>query len=259
MEKLVNVQHNDKEVSLLVIAPNASVSREAEKIYHKTLVNGMRDNMPVMAEIDEFLEKRFPLEEERREREVVINEINDKQTALLSGRLGDQKLTREEGRKIAIEIMGLRDRLMLQNQARTALYSVTAERAADLARTNYLLYLCILNNSTRKPYFVSYEDYEEHKDSNLVLEAVKAFRDLTTVAYDEQDDPEVKWLKKYKFMNEDGRFIDNKGRLVDADYRLIDKDGRYINEAGEFVNKFGQRVDEKGQLLIVEDESAYSE
>jgi hypothetical protein len=259
MEKTVKVNHNDKEHTLLVISPTSAINREAEKVYNQTLIESIRNGLPVVAEIDEYLEKRFPIEQERREKDEIISLINRKQKSLYSGKDGDRKLTKVEGRTLAIEIMDLRDKLSAQNVSRASLYNSTAERFADIARTNYLLYLCILNSETRKPFFVSYEDYEDHKDSEIILEAVKAFREVTNITYKNDEDPEVKWLKKYKFMNDEGYFINAQGKRVDAEYRLVDPKGRYINEAGEYVDKFGNRIDEAGELVIEVEDSAYSE
>jgi hypothetical protein len=65
---------------------------------------------------------------------------------------------------------------------------------------------------------------------------------------------ENKFLKEFKFVNEDLQFIDKEGHLVDAEGRLINEDGRYIayrTEEGRknkdpddvyFVNRKGEEV-----------------
>lgn len=259
MEKTIKFKQGDQEISLLVISPTTQINKEAEKIYQQTFVENLRAQRPLMEEIDREFESRFPRAEERKIREKLIADIDVMKVALLSGKRDGQKLTKAQGRALAIEIMDRRDELTSRNRNRLNLYNLTVERIADLARTNYLIYLCILDPQTRKPYFKSYEDYLDHYDSELLLEGIKAFNDVTSNGIEIEDDPEIKWLKKYKFMNDEGRFIDDKGRLVDEEYRLINADGRYINENGEFINKFGHRVDKDGNAIIEEDPSAYSE
>jgi hypothetical protein len=62
--------------------------------------------------------------------------------------------------------------------------------------------------------------------------------------------PENKFLKKYKFVDDQLRLVDKKGRLIDADGKLIDSDNRFIDEEGNFVDKFGNRVDKNGDYVV---------
>lgn len=260
MEKQISVDVDGKVFDVLVIAPTNKINREAEKEYQKALMEALRDKLPIAAEIDQELESRFDLNKEREEREEIIKDLSMKQVMLRSGNANGRKLTKMQGRALAIEMMDARDKLSYQSAVRRALYTLTAERKADLARTNYLVYLCSLDPKTRKPYFANYDDYLDNKDSNLVLEIIKTFGEVTSVDYsDIPDDPEIAWLKKFNFMDKEGRFINNDGKLVDRDMRLIDENGRYIDQNGNFVDKFGHPVDAEGEQIIVEDPLAYSE
>lgn len=62
--------------------------------------------------------------------------------------------------------------------------------------------------------------------------------------------PENKFLKKYKFIDQKLRLIDKKGRLIDSEGRLIDESGRYVDDNGSFVDKFGNKVDADGDYIV---------
>ena len=66
----------------------------------------------------------------------------------------------------------------------------------------------------------------------------------------EKNLPENKFLKQYKFVDDNLRFINKDGKLVDQDGRLIDENGRYINQNGEYVDKEGNLVDDKGDYVV---------
>jgi hypothetical protein len=103
-----------------------------------------------------------------------------------------------------------------------------------------------------QPYFNSMEDYL-NKSTDIV--AVRAAQTLANMIYGLDNDyennlPENKFLRQYKFVDSKLRLINKEGKLVDEDGRLIDEDGRFINAEGKFVDKFGYLVDKDGEYIL---------
>jgi hypothetical protein len=96
------------------------------------------------------------------------------------------------------------------------------------------------------------EDYLNRATEQV---AVLGAQNLANMLYGLDSDyennlPENKFLKKYKFVDDKLRLIDKQGRLIDEEGRLIDESGRFINDKGEFVDKFGNRVDFDGNYVV---------
>jgi hypothetical protein len=96
------------------------------------------------------------------------------------------------------------------------------------------------------------EDYLNRANEEA---AVLGAQNLAAMLYGLDNDyennlPENKFLKKYKFIDDKLRFIDKKGRLTDNEGRLVDENGRFIDESGNFVDKFGNRVDKEGEYIV---------
>ena len=154
-------------------------------------------------------------------------------------------------KSVALEIRELRADLRELISSRTSLDSNTAEGQADNARFNYLVSCCLVYSEGNKPYFDSYESYL-NKSAEPV--AIKAAQVLASRMYGLDDNYETnlaenKFLKEYKFVNDDLRLINKEGHLVDEEGRLIDEDGRFINEKGEYVDKDGKPVDDNGDYV----------
>jgi hypothetical protein len=107
-------------------------------------------------------------------------------------------------------------------------------------------------NETKQPYFKNLEDYLSRSNEPV---AILAAQHLANMLYGLDNDyeknlPENKFLKKFKFVDDNLRLINDKGKLVDEEGRLVDENGRYINEAGEFIDRHGNRVDDKGEYVV---------
>jgi hypothetical protein len=116
--------------------------------------------------------------------------------------------------------------------------------------------LCVLNPTTKQPFFPDQKSYDANADQPWVIEASAQ---LANMLYGLDPDyannlEENKFLKEFNFVNDDLRLIDKDGHLVDIDGRLINEDGRYIayrTEEGKknkdpdqvyFVNRSGEEV-----------------
>lgn len=251
---------NDKTVELESTEITPRIRRDSEKYANLALQQAIADGFPLQIQLEQTLKNqgfnfdKFGVEIDRIGREIKALEIS-----LLSGRIGEKKLTKLEGRALAIDIKKKREEVLTATSSLNAVYARTAERQADNERWQFFVYSTTVDPKTGRPFFKSFEEFKENSDTQLALDATVNFSKL--ISGDNKIDasyPENKWLIKYNFMNEDLHFIDSKGRLCDEDFRLVNSEGRFINENGEFIDRDGNPVDASG-TLIIDTNAAYAE
>jgi hypothetical protein len=174
-------------------------------------------------------------------------ELNDGEKRLAKGGFS---LT--DAKKLALKMRDIRLDIRELISVRTSLDNHSAEGQADNARFNYLVSACVVYKDNDKPYFKDLADYMDRMDDPVALEGASK---LATMIYGldnnfEKNLPENKFLKKYKFVNNELRFINKEGHTVDSEGRLINENGRFIDKEGKFVDKDGSRVDEEGDYVV---------
>jgi len=107
-------------------------------------------------------------------------------------------------------------------------------------------------NETGEPVFKDLDDYLENGDKE---EAFRGAEILAAMMFQldknhEAGLPENKFLKKWKFVDEELRLVNKNGHLIDTEGRLINDDGHYVDEAGELVDVEGRRVDDEGNYQV---------
>jgi len=135
-----------------------------------------------------------------------------------------------QAKAVALDMGTKRDQMVDLLSSRTDLDANTCEGKADAARFNYLFACCLVYDETGEPYFPNnIDDYLVNQDDPVALAGATEFYYLIagTDSVD-QTLPENKFLKKFKF-------VDNELRLVDKSGRLVTKDGKHIDEDGNFV------------------------
>lgn len=240
---------DNKEVTFLVRTPSLQDQREAQKIYNQAFTDAIKSGSVVRAKMDDLLESQGLWSPEKQKQYTDLQqELLDSEKKLAKGGFS---LT--EAKKLAIRMKEIRNEMRDLISVRTSLDNQSAEGQADNARFNYLVSVCVVYNDNNEPYFKNLQDYLDKADSPV---AFKGAQKLANMMYGldnnfEKNLPENKFLKKYKFVNDNLQFIDKQGRTVDIDGRLIDSvTGRYINEEGQFVDKDGNRVDEDGEYIV---------
>ena len=170
---------------------------------------------------------------------------------------GEKKLAKggfsiTEAKKLALKMRDIRADLRDLISVRTSLDNHSAEGQADNARFNYLVSVCVVYKDNEKPYFKDLEDYMDRATDPVALSGAQKLANLIYGLDNnyEKNLPENKFLKKYKFVNDDLRFIDKNGRTVDSEGRLVDSKGRYIDTDGNYVDKDGNRVDADGEYVF---------
>lgn len=237
-----------EEKTFMVRTPTLHDQREAQKVYNQAFTDAIKSKSVVRAKMDDLLEDQGLWNAEKQA------EYTGLQQDLLDGerRLAKGGFSLSEAKKLAIKMRDIRNKIRELISVRTSLDNHSAEGQADNARFNYLVSVCVVYKDSDKAYFANLEDYMNRIDDPVALAGAQK---LANMIYGldnnfEKNLPENKFLKKYKFVNDDLRFIDKQGRTIDSEGRLVDKDGRYINEAGEYVDKDGNRVDADGEYLV---------
>lgn len=239
---------NDKKVEFLVKSPSFKDQREAQKVYNQAFSDAVKSGCIVRGRLEDLLKEQGLWDDKKEMRlNTIQHELLGHEQTLSKGGISLQR-----ARGVALEMRKLRDDLRELISSRTNLDNNTAEGQADNARFNYLVSVCLVYSENKKPYFVSYEEYL-NKSADPV--AIKAAQILASRLYGLDDSyeknlPENKFLKEYKFVDENLRFINKQGKLTDSEGRLVDENGRYINEDGEFVDKDGKRVDRSGEYVV---------
>jgi hypothetical protein len=236
------------EKEFLVKSPTLENQREAQKVYNQAFTDAIKSKSVVRAKLDDLLEDQGLWNSEKQAKFTLL------QKELLDGekKLAKGGFSLNEAKDLAIKMKKIRDDIRDLISVRTSLDNHSAEGQADNARFNYLVSACVVYNDTKQPYFNSMEDYL-NKSTDPV--AISGAQNLANMLYGLDNDyennlPENKFLKKYKFIDQKLRLIDKKGRLIDSEGRLIDESGRYVDDNGSFVDKFGNKVDADGDYIV---------
>lgn len=237
----------DKPVTLAVKTPDRNDLREADKIHNQTFKDALDSGAILRIKLDKVLIDQGIWDKNKEAGvKALQKEISDYEKILFVK--GGIKL--KDARDIAISMAEKRNELKEILAERNALEAMTAESQADNARFNFIVSRCVVYNDTKKPFFKDYADYLNNAGSDA---AQKGAHLLVSLMFGlgnyEEELPENKFLKKYKFVDDKFRLINKDGKLIDKEGRLIDEDGRYIDENGNFVDKEGSKVDIKGNYV----------
>jgi hypothetical protein len=237
-----------KLTTFTVKKPSFKDQREGQKIYNQTFSDSVKSGCIIRAKLDDLM-KDQGLWDDKKEKEFKSLQSKILETEKILARGG---ISLTAARNAAIEMKKAREELKDLIATRTNLDSHTAEGQADNARFNYLVSACVVYKDDNKPYFKGYEDY-----INRAIEPISILgaQKLANIIYGldgdfEKNLPENKFLRKYKFIDENLNFIDKQGRLTDAEGRLIDADGNFINDKGQRIDINGDLVDNNGDFLV---------
>ncbi len=245
---MFTVQFKGKKLKLDTIQPTQQQESEAMKAYYRVYNDRLKQGAPLRMQIMDTLRTRGLWTDEKQAKvEELQNEVTEKEFVLESGGI---KLS--EAKTVALELLDVRNDLADLLTSHNELDNVTVEAQADNAKFNYLVFLCTLDNKTKKPYFKTIEDYE--KPVNAII-AAEASQELFNVMYNESTDfvaklPEHAFLKEYKFVNDVGRLIDKNGKLVNRAGDHIDEEGYLLDNKSERISSTGKKLDGKGDFIV---------
>jgi hypothetical protein len=244
----------DKTLKVIRVTPE--IRMESQKYFAKALNEAMENGILLRAEMEEHLANRGLLDSVADEAKAaqIRKAIKDLEIQLRQGIQDGRRMTKEEGKKIALQIREERAKLREIGTTVSNLLSNTAESYANNEQMQYFLYACTVDAKSGQRYWPTYESFKADTDSEAYAKSTGEFLSMMTGVDKDYERKlyEHQWLIKMKFMNEDLQLIDDQGRLVDSEGRLINKDGRFINANGDYVDIYGNPIDETGNLLIAD-------
>jgi hypothetical protein len=157
-----------------------------------------------------------------------------------------------EGKEVALEMGKLRSELRMLTAEKSQFSSVTAEGIANNTQFNYFVSACTVYADSGKPVFKSVDDYMAQADDVL---GSKAAANLMLLLYNldpdfEKNLPENKFLREYKFVDDELYFLNKEGQRIDIEGRRVDDKGHYVNDKGERVDRNGKRLDDDGNYIV---------
>ena len=253
-EKIVDVTvkdgEADKVVKLVIKRPTNALLSQAQRVSAKIWTDCVRDGIMTKKELEKFMKEQGIWNDEKdTEQKKITEEINRLERELyVSGKNG--KLRATEGKNIAIEMRKKRIELRELIAERMGLEQNTAESISDNARFDFLVANCTYYENGQKVY-KDMDEYTANSDGEIAFSAATA---LAQMMYSVDKDfesklPENKFLKMFKFVNDDLALVNDKGERVDTEGRKIDEFGYYVNDEGKRVDKEGNLLDENGNYV----------
>jgi hypothetical protein len=252
-ERLVDsVDSDGNPIKVVVRRPTAEDFRDSQIEYNKAFRSSLDSGALLRQRLTDYMREQGIWSDEKQKRnDEFVEKIRLKEDTLKAGGI---KLS--EAKEIALELKRLRSEFQSFLAERNALDSNSVEGQADNARFANLIRLCILNHETKQPVFQDQKHYDAVADQPWVIEASS---ELANMIYGLDPNyvnnlEENKFLKEFKFVNNDLHLINKDGHLVDIDGRLLNEDGRYIAYRTEeglknkdpnevyFVNRSGEEV-----------------
>ena len=235
-------------VEYAVLTPGPQDGREAQKVYNAAFAAALQSGGLLRQRIGTYMREQGLWDDQKEQQKTdLIAKLNELELKLEKGGI---KLS--DARTLALDIRRLRMELRELISKRNELDVATAEGQAENARFNALVSRCLVYNETGEPVYNSVDDYLEHGSDE---EAFLGAQSLASMLFqlDKNYDAtltENKFLKKWKFVDEELRLINKNGHLIDVEGRLINADGHYVDEAGELVDVHGVRVDKEGNYAV---------
>ena len=233
-----------KTVKVLLKTPDGGDHKNAQKTYNQAFRIALESGGLLRQKLDDYAEEQGVWNNQKqKQNDEFVERINAMEELLKKG-----GIRLAEAKKIAMDLKNLRVEFRSFLAERNTLDQMSVEGQADNARFAEIFRICMLDPTTRKPFFMTQEDYDASSDEPWVLEASS---DLASIIYGLDPDydsrlTENKFLKEFDFVNEDLAPINEEGHLVDQDGRLINEDSRYVayrEDGGQyFVNREGAEV-----------------
>jgi|SaaInlV_100m_DNA_2_1039680.scaffolds.fasta_scaffold28772_2 hypothetical protein len=237
------------ETELLITKPTNKQMLEAERVYKGAFRKALEEGAMLRKKLGNYMtEQKIWTDEQEEEYNKVIKEINLLDYQLNKGKnLDGEKLKLSKAKEIALELQDKRVEFRDLIGERQELDHMTAEGQADTERFSYLVYLCTKDFLTQKPYYSSYEDYQNKGNEQEAIDAAKTVGEIVYEIDENYENTltENKFLKRFNFANK-------KNQLIDKDGNRVDRDGNKVDEEGYILNKDGKRVN-VNDLPVLED------
>ena len=243
------------ETELVITKPTNKQMLEAERVYKGAFRKALEEGAMLRKKLGNYMtEQKIWTDEQEEEYNKVIKEINLLDYQLNKGKnLDGEKLKLSKAKEIALELQDKRVEFRDLIGQRQELDHMTAEGQADTEWFSYLVYLCTKDFLTQKPYYSSFEDYQNKGNEQEAIDAAKTVGEIVYEIDENYENTltENKFLKRFNFDNK-------KNQLIDKEGNRIDRDGNKVDEEGYILNKDGKRVN-VNDLPILEDNEKVEE
>ena len=202
-----------------VVKPNGKQIRESRKIYNKVFTAAVREGAYLRSNVRKLAEQHGVWDKDQENKLAAINAEINKYVDILNR--GGIEL--KDARAYAIKINSLRTEVLGILNAISDLDQLTAEGQAQDEARNYLVSQCIVNKDTLKPYCPTVEDLYAKEDDPVVLNGIAKYISMenkTSIDFLESL-PEIKFLKEFKFMDNEYNYVNESGEVVDEDGKPI--------------------------------------
>ena len=228
------------EIELVVTKPTNKQLLEAEKVYKTTFRKALEEGAMLRKKLSLYMkDQEIWSDEQEKQYEEVVKEINLMDYQLNKGKDTEgKKLKLSKAKEMALKLSDKRVEFRDLIGERQELDHMTAEGQADTERFSYIVYLCTKDFLTQKPYYSSYDDYQEKGNEQETVEAAKHVGEIVYEIDPEYENSltENKFLKRFKFANEKNQLVDKEGCRVDREGNQVDDEGYILNKDGKRVN-----------------------
>lgn len=224
--RLLEFEHEGKELSLYIKKASADDLREAETEKALTFQKGIKEGLFLKQEWENVLKSRgLWSDEQENQVKKLQDELSDKLSILEEG-----GIFIDDAKKLAIEINDLRNNIIILLTDRKNFNVNTADGLAEQAYLDYLIAATTVYNDDRnKKYFKDYKNYLSRKSDNDAFYIARRYAEiLYDTIFDESKLPENAFLIEYGFMNENLQFINSDGHLIDSEGNLINENGQRV-------------------------------
>jgi hypothetical protein len=253
-----SVDSDGNPVKVIVRSPTVEDYKDSQLEYNKAFREALDSGALLRQRLTDYMrEQGIWNDEKQKKSEEYVERIRNMEDRLKAGGI---KLS--EAKKTALELKSARAEFQLFLAEKNSLDSASAEGQADNARFNKLVRLCVLDEKTKLPFFKrdnKKAEEEAYNASSSEPWLIEASAELANMLYGLDPNynnnlEENRFLKEFKFVNDDYQFIDNDGHPTDSEGRLVNEEGRYVAYRSEeakktrdesemyFVNKNGEEV-----------------
>ena len=246
----LEVKENGKEVKRAFKITEATLQQqnEATKVYNRAFRDALESGALLRNKLEDYMRSQGMWDDEKQASlEGLQKEILDGEKKLAKG-----GIRLSAAKEAALEMSQKRSEIRLMLMEKNSLDASTAEGQADNAKFDYLVSATLVYNDNNKPFFTNLADYRNRNTEEVSIEAARrlAQRMYGLDADHDHKLAENKFLKEFKFIDEELRLINKDGNLVDKEGNRINEDGRYIDEEGNLIDKEGNPVTQEGEYAF---------
>ena len=221
--KKIQALKGDEVQNILIKLPTNEEIEQSDLIFASKIASLIKKNQLIpQSKLADYLKSNELWTNEDEEK---VKELR-KETDVLMSKLRKGGLKLSEGRSLAIQVTEKRRDLLSLLSRLQQYQDATIESVAMKEQMDFMVY-CVAYKDDKNKHWSSFEDMKMDRKSdsyNKVYDVV--YEMVHGVGADiDKTLPEVIWLKKYGFVDDELRYIDRKTKArVDKDGNLVDED-----------------------------------